>query len=245
MHALSTPRRKRIKAVVALILAFAAGCVDIIGYISFGKVFTAHLTGNTVRLGQSLIDARWQGATKAAAIIGVFVIGSILGRSAIEVGSRLRLRSVAVVTLVLEAALIASALPAGHGEMFSLLMLAAAMGMQTSTLTRIGSLTVHTTFVTGMLNKLAQLLSHFFFLTYDVLRGSRAAIASRLQALREARFIFGVWVLYAVGAGTGTLMDLRWGMHALLLPAALVLSLAVVDLVSPLAIEEERDVPER
>ncbi|MGC1372937.1 MAG: YoaK family protein [Candidatus Sulfotelmatobacter sp.] len=241
----SNPQRKRIKGTVALLLAFAAGCVDIVGYLSFGKLFTAHLTGSTVHLGEWLTEARSQDAARAAAIIAVFVVGSIIGRTAIEVGSRLRLRSVAVVTLFLEAGFIASVIPAGHTQLFSLLMLAAAMGVQTATLTRIGSLTVHTTFVTGMLNKLAQLLSHVVFLTYDVLRGSRAAITARLKALRDARFIFSVWLFYLAGAASGTWMKFRVELHALLLPGVLVLSLAIVDLISPLAVEEERDVPER
>ncbi len=38
------------KDIVALVLAFVAGTVDIIGYISFGGMFTAHLTGDTVHL---------------------------------------------------------------------------------------------------------------------------------------------------------------------------------------------------
>jgi uncharacterized membrane protein YoaK (UPF0700 family) len=245
MHEPSNSRRKRIKAVVALLLTFAAGCVDIVGYLTFGHIFTAHLTGDTVHLGEWLIEARAPDAAKAAAIIGVFVGGSIVGRTAIEVSSRFRLRSVAVVTLALEGALIASVPSAGHSEIFSLTMLAAAMGMQTATLTRIGSLTVHTTFVTGMLNKLAQLLSHVVFLSYDVLRGSRTAVASRLQALRDARFMFGVWFFYVAGATTGTFIKFHFGMRALFVPAALVSILAVVDLASPLGVEEERDVPER
>lgn len=241
----SNRQRKRIKAVVALLLTFAAGCVDIVGYLTFAHIFTAHLTGNTVHLGEWLIEARGPDAGKAAAIIAVFVGGSIVGRTAIEVGSRFRLRSVAMVTLVLEAALIATVLTAGRSQIFSLLMLAAAMGMQTATLTRIGSLTVHTTFVTGMLNKLAQLLSHVVFLSYDALRGSRTAVAARLHALRDARFIFGVWSFYVGGAAAGTFMKFRFGMRSLFLPGALVFILAIVDLISPLAVEEERDVPER
>jgi uncharacterized membrane protein YoaK (UPF0700 family) len=51
-------RPATVKGSVALSLAFAAGCVDIIGYISFGHVYTAHLTGNTVRLAQGIIDTR-------------------------------------------------------------------------------------------------------------------------------------------------------------------------------------------
>ncbi len=39
------------KCAVAIILTFAAGCVDIVGYLSAYHVFTAHMTGNpdTVR----------------------------------------------------------------------------------------------------------------------------------------------------------------------------------------------------
>ena len=44
------------------------------------------------------------------------------------------------------------------------------MGLQTATLTRIGPLTIHTTFVTGMLNKFAQLLAHGMYHAYDLLR---------------------------------------------------------------------------
>jgi hypothetical protein len=45
------------------------------------------------------------------------------------------------------------------GLFWSLATLAAAMGIQTATLTGIGPLTAHTTFVTGMINKLAALES--------------------------------------------------------------------------------------
>jgi uncharacterized membrane protein YoaK (UPF0700 family) len=125
-------RRTRAKAAVALVLAFAAGCVDIIGYLSFGHVFTAHLTGNTICLGQGIIETRRDQAAKAAIIIAVFVIGTIVGRTIIEIGSRRAMRSVAMTSLLLEAALIAVVVPS---VMYSPMSLAAAMGVQTATLT--------------------------------------------------------------------------------------------------------------
>ena len=96
-----------------------------------------------------------------------------------------------------------------------------------------------------MLNKLAQLLSHALFLTYDVLRGAQTARNPRFQVLRQARFIFSVWFFYVLGAITGTQARSRWRMEGLLLPIGLVALLVVVDLIVPLSIEEERESFER
>jgi uncharacterized membrane protein YoaK (UPF0700 family) len=237
--------RTGIKALVALILAFSAGCVDIVGFISFGHVFTAHMTGTTVHLGQRLMEFHWLKAAEAAGFVAAFVGGSIAGRAIIEIGSRRRMHSIAVATLLLESALIALVIPLRASRIISLVFLAAAMGVQTATLTRVGSLTIHTTFVTGMLNKLAQLLSHAVFLFYDRIRGSQNAASTQRKTLLEARFIFSVWVLYLAGAAMGTFMNVHWGVAGLVLPASVVSVLAIVDLWSPLAIEEERDQSER
>lgn len=88
-------------------------------------------------------------------------------------------------------------------------MLAAAMGLQTATLTRVGPLTVNTTFVTGMLNKLAQLLARVLFHSYDLHRRSAASRDGQLRRdrrreLRQVGFIFAVWILYLTGAVCGT-----------------------------------------
>jgi uncharacterized membrane protein YoaK (UPF0700 family) len=240
----NTFRTKR-KAFAALSLAFAAGCVDIIGYISFGHLFTAHLTGETVHLGQGLLDARWDQAARAGAIIAAFFVGSIVGRSVIEIGARYRIRNVATAGLILEATLIAIVAVSTRNWLLPVVLLASAMGVQTAILTRVGSLTVHTTFVTGMLNKLAQLLSHACFLTYDVFRGSRNGRSMRFSILLEARLIFAVWACYLIGAAAGTGTRSLWGLHALLVPTAVVCMVAMADLIAPLAIEEERDVSER
>jgi uncharacterized membrane protein YoaK (UPF0700 family) len=234
------------KGIVALILAFVAGIVDIIGYISFGRVFTAHLTGDTVHMGQALTDRHWREALTAGAIILTFFGGSMVGRTIIEIGSRRKVRSVAAATLLLEAGLLSSVLLLGNrNQLLLLALLAAAMGVQTATLTRVGSLTVHTTFVTGMVNKLAQLLSHAAFLTYDVLCGSQTARNPRFRVLRQSRFIFSVWFFYLLGAIIGTQARSRWQMEALLLPVGLVALLILVDLIVPLSIEEERESFER
>ncbi|MGI9103511.1 MAG: YoaK family protein [Terriglobales bacterium] len=249
MHA-SAPAQpiplRRSKAVVALLLTFSAGCVDIVGYLTLYQMFTAHMTGDTVHLGESVLGARWMDAASAGCIIAAFLFGSIAGRTLIEIGSRRRFRSIASTNLLLEAALIAAvvplASPGGRHVLPLLAMLAAAMGMQTATLTRIGSLTVHTTFVTGMLNKLAQLLSHAAFVTYDIAQG-REKTAHRRRILREAQFISSIWMVYLAGAVTGTWLRSLWDIRALWVPAAVVALTLLADQVSPLSVEEEHEEP--
>lgn len=243
-------RHIRVKSAVALLLTFVAGCVDILGYLTLFHIFTANMTGNTVHLGDRLLVADWAGAARAGCVIAAFLAGSVVGRTIIEIGSRTRVRTIASAALLLEAALIAAVIPlAARGfdepqALGLLALLAAAMGMQTATLTRIGPLTVHTTFVTGMLNKLAQLISRGLFLTYDVARGGDER-AARREVWVHAGFMFSIWLLYLSGAITGTLMKSAWGARSLLAPIAILVVVIVLDHSVPLSIEEEHDQPER
>jgi uncharacterized membrane protein YoaK (UPF0700 family) len=235
------------KSAIALLLTFAAGCVDIVGYLAIYQIFTANMTGATVHLSRNVMQAHWPGAVPAACVLAAFMGGSVIGRIVIEIGSRTRVRSIASATLLLEVALIALVIPTAARSpktpvLGLLAMLAAAMGLQTATLTRVGSLTVHTTFVTGMLNKLAQLISEGMFLSYDLRRG-RDVMAVRQRTVRRAQFMFAIWVLYLIGAAAGTWMRSIWGLRSLLLPAGLVTVAIIADQIVPLAIEEEHEEP--
>lgn len=236
------------KAAVALLLTFAAGSVDIIGFLSLYHTFTAHMTGLTVHLGQDITQAQTRDAFVLACTLAAFVIGSVFGRTMVEIGLRKKLRSAAAPSLTLEFLLLLTVALAGAESKWRvgmLLLLAAAMGVQTATLTRVGPLTIHTTFVTGMLNKLAQLVSNALFLSYDEVRGRHERSYLRRVLHRQALFIFSIWVLYLTGAVVGTAMESAWGVRSLFLPAAVVLSVTILDQVYPLAIQEERDQGER
>lgn len=258
-----SPSHRHTKSIIALTLTFVAGFVDIAGLITIYDVFTAHMTGTTVRLGEHLTQKDWRSALITAVVLAAFVAGSIIGRIIIEVGARSALRSIASVTLGIEAVVLMVVSSLGSyavGELGlvrdSLLVvcsllapLALAMGLQTATLTRIGPLTVHTTFVTGMLNKLAQLVSHWFFHIYDL----QHAAASELPELRkrqqkiscQARFIFSIWFLYLVGATCGTWLTDLWSFRSFLVPCALLIAVITVDQLRPLSLEEEKDQSER
>ena len=237
------------KNAVALVLSFAAGCVDAIGYVAIYKIFAANMTGNTVQLARTSVQTDLAEAAKAAAVLAAFLLGSLIGRSIIEIGSRTKVRSIASATLLLEAALIAAVVPLGgshpdrSGAVLGLFaLLAAAMGIQTATLTGIGPLTVHTTFVTGMVNKTAQLISRIMFRAYDLRRSASANAAGRRDQKDEVEmtlFLSGVWLCYIVGAAAGTWSFAFLGLRTLFIAVALLAIALITDQFRPLSVLEE------
>jgi uncharacterized membrane protein YoaK (UPF0700 family) len=240
---------------MALLLTFVAGVVDIVGYISVYHLFTANMTGTTVHLGHDLVTGQHIAALTALAVLGGFVLGSVGGRALIEVGARAHVRSVASITIAVEAALVLGFIAvfgALSGTAKSpasislvLILLAIAMGIQTASLTRIGPLTVHTTFVTGMLNKMAQLISHFLFRSYDLIcaeeHDEQRLRKMRRQYMQEAMFFFLIWSTYCIAALAGTLCYLKWNIRVMYLPAALLGIAILVDQFHPLSLQEEQD----
>jgi len=230
-------------------LTFSAGMVDIVGYIGVYHWFVAHITGDTVHLGNQLATGKWADAEKGATIIGSFILGSILGRAVIEAGARKQQRAIASVTLLAEAALIFTficirsfAVSSDVSVLVLLALLAAAMGMQTATLTKIGPLTIHTTFVTGMLNKFAEAMSEWFFWLYDQRKtGNAGQRSTQHRAFRNARFMALIWFSYMLGSVFGTWTYSHWSVWVLYIPVAILIISAGIDQWRPLAIEEEKE----
>jgi len=234
-----------------------AGYVDIVGLATVYQMFTAHMTGTTVHLGEQIIERNWKAAMIAATIVAVFFLGSVAGRMLIEIGARLRFRRIASITLILELLLLLTAgwwgsrvLPGpqrASDETWLICVIlglfAAAMGLQTATLTRIGPLTVHTTFVTGMLNKLAQLVTRWIFLHHDIHHGAPPEGHARetLSKVRwQSALMIGIWICYLGGAVCGTWAGLRWQLRALFLPCLMLLFAIAADQILPLSLEEEK-----
>jgi uncharacterized membrane protein YoaK (UPF0700 family) len=248
----------RIKIAVALLLTLASGLVDIVGYLGIFRLFTANMTGTTVQLARNAVSGNWAAAWAAAAVVASFFVGSVLGRALIQVSSRMQLRRAASVTLVLEAVLVCGtaywavdrrlALASAIQRDLLLSILAASMGLQTATLTGIGPLTVHTTFVTGMLNKLAQFASRIAFRAYDFVRLGSSDVETSLAQKndkQEALFVFLIWFFYLGGAAAGSWLYQPWGLRTLYLGVLLLLPVIAIDQFHPLSFEEEKEQSER
>lgn len=245
---------RRPKVMVAVLLTFASGIVDITGFLGIFHMFTAHLTGITVHLGSSLSLHAWGQAAAAIVIVAAYAGGSLCGRVLMEIAARQKFPRLASITLTIEMLLLAwVAIPATSDTLSGyskIALLAASMGVQTATLTRIGPLTVHTTFVTGMINKTMQLVSHVLVETYDMAHQPTEAQRTALRAARKlkgdmALFLACVWSFYVGGAAFGTWAFGQWGMRALFTAIAILMFALAVDAVWPLSIEEEKEQSER
>lgn len=246
------------KAWLAIGLTWIAGFVDIVGYILLDRILNANMSGNTVEIAYHLLQhGNAQALARVWAVL-MFVIGLIACACIHEVCTRHHVSSSAAVTLGLEALLLVAFVMAGERYMgravvqsslsphrfYLLLALACgAMGLQNATLTRVGSLSVRTTHVTGTLAKFAESWSRYMFWFYDKTRGPgnyRFREAVRLSVhhedFRDAGITAALWFGFLAGGLCGVWLLYRWNLNALFLPVGILAAFTITDLVHPVAV---------
>lgn len=201
---------------LAVVLAAVAGFVDVVGYLTLHHLFTAHMTGNTSKLGVALGHGNLNTALPLAVAPPLFVAGIAAGTMLHDRGYR---RSI----LAAQAALITIYMAYGstvirHGTVpghtasgfYPLAALAiVALGLQTAALTEIHGATVRTSYVSGVLTHLAQ----------GIARRGRAASGGP----DRLRLLGAIWIAYVVGA-TGAAYTLRQlAIWCLAIPVAVLL----------------------
>jgi len=231
----------------ALGLAWTAGFVDAVGYMVILGVYSSHMTGNTAALGRHLRIADWRFAWKHGWPILTFVLGLIVSASITEWGRRHRLHSRMSVVFGIEIVLLLTlvfTLPAVPVSIAWLGLPAFAMGMQTVTITKVGTQRVYSTYMTGNLAKFAEALTGYFFWLADAARPAEApggrrrrwlGAAVRHRLLGHALLNVGLWALFLAGAFSGAAAVLVWQIHALWGPVVALAGLTFVDLLRPIA----------
>ena len=154
---------------LVFLLGGVAGFVDGVTFLSLFGLFTANMSGNSARLGVTTGLGEWSASlTRFVPLVVwvVVVVGTVVMVEARGRGQDHALRPL----LVLEIALLSAFMIVGtllhddgslvpqSGAFYALAVLAAvAMGIQTSALRRIDdNVSVHTTFVSGMIVNLAE-----------------------------------------------------------------------------------------
>jgi uncharacterized membrane protein YoaK (UPF0700 family) len=232
---------------IAFPLAWVAGYVDAVGFLTLAGLFVAHMSGNTVRLGVFVGDGDWSLAAQRFVPIVVFTLGVIAGIALCEALSR---RSIPVPARVIgiEALLLLLFMLVGRGVLGSdsatggswdyyLLAIVAvlAMGLQNVALRRVAGLPIHTTFVTGMLTYVGEEVVHGWSARRDL---RRAGVARHRDddahvAFRRARLHGGVWLSYLAGGILGAFIALHWDLWSLSLPLAVLVALIAFELARP------------
>jgi uncharacterized membrane protein YoaK (UPF0700 family) len=190
---------------LAGLLAAAAGFADAVGYLASG-VFAANMTGNTVLAGLSLAQGHWQIAAQRGATLAAFFLGAMIGSLILRVARR---HSAAPIAL--EAALILIAAFVEPSALLAIIIIAGAMGIQATALTRFRQATASTVVITSAMARLAE---YCLVLALDR-REARAQAPKLAPAVLAA-----TWVCYALGALIAALA-LDMIARPLFLPAAM------------------------
>jgi uncharacterized membrane protein YoaK (UPF0700 family) len=229
-------------------MTWAAGFVDLVGYVSLYGLYTSHMTGNTVAMARHISALQWSGVVRRGWPILMFVFGLILGAFIYEAEKRRQIQIPFPPAIGLEALLIAIFIAAGIGSDFKadippqpagkffvmVALLAIPMGIQNVVIRKVGGINVYTTFVTGSLVKFAENLSQYLFWVRDrthrrfrrrivkVLR-----ISSRRLPFQRAALTLGLWTAYLGGAVCGGFSIQRWALLGMVAPFALLLAIAL------------------
>lgn len=243
----------REQAWVALFLALVGGYVDAVGYLVLFKLFTAHMSGNSIGMTVAVGQGDWAEAFHRVFPIPIFVAGVLAGAALGEALHRRGVRSAVAAAFGLEVVLLGLFIGVGTavyrdgavrpGAAWAFYLIAAlpplAMGLQNSALRRVGGLGVRTTYITGMLTNFAEeTVQYAYWLRGRIAAGGlRAGLAEsrRQPAFRGMVLYFGIWLAYVAGGVAGALAELQWRLWALLVPLAALAGVAVADLIRPIS----------
>jgi uncharacterized membrane protein YoaK (UPF0700 family) len=214
---------------MATLLAGVAGWVDALGFYALAGVFTAHLTGNLVLMGEELIHAQ-RGLLPKLIVFPAFFAGVVLA-ALVHAHRQARGRSSVRAVLLTEALAVVGFMLVGHVAgpvaedatmgpvaLVAVMLGALAMGVQNAegrlALRELGSTAVMTTNITN--------------LVLDVVNALRFSGAERTRFARRARRQFMPIAAFSVGAIVAAFAYQAAGFWGLLPPIAALLVLAAL-----------------
>lgn len=141
-------------------LAFIAGMINVVGLLGFEHQAVTHLTGTTSMLGAALAALDWKAALHFAAVIGSFMLGTVISGFVIK-DSTLQLGRRYGVALLLESLLLFLAVPLLHRNLdLGIYCASCACGLQNAMVSTYSGAVVRTTHLSGMFTDLGIFLGH-------------------------------------------------------------------------------------
>src|SRR5581483_2107231 len=131
-------------------LCLVAGYVDALGYIQYGSVFAANMTGNTVLLAISAAKSDWERVTTYALTLATFLVGGLVSETMLRILRR------PGVPLLLSALPLVAVFATGADGRTALALLALGMGLQGAAVSRFHGANLQTVVITGTLLKLTE-----------------------------------------------------------------------------------------
>jgi uncharacterized membrane protein YoaK (UPF0700 family) len=199
-------------------LAFVGGYSDAASFV-LAKTFTGHVTGNLVLTAIAVAADDWRAALEHLSAIVTFLIGislSVLIMRSLKAWPSLPIMMGIEVILIVAASLALSS-GMGHGVAVFVVFLSLALGLQNGAFRRVGGISVHTTYLTGMITSLISATTERY--------ASEVTPAGSTDP--KIGLLCGIWVAFFLGAGTGAAMALHFKALGVI-GAALLLTLLIL-----------------
>lgn len=206
----------------ALARVLISGYVDAYALLNFG-VFVSFMTGNTTTGGAHAGQGSLAAAGHSLLPIPFFMVGIVGGTLLVHADRQRALRRISAAVAVMLGLGVARAYLAWSAWL-GIMFLSSAMGLLNTSVTQVGGQPVSLGFMTGDLNNLAQHISQ------AILR----APVSQAQGpgdthWRRAALLSSLWLFFLAGAILGAALSSRLALWTLLLPAGLLVLLALFE----------------
>lgn len=204
-------------------LAFVGGYCDAAGFV-LAKTFTGHVTGNLV-LGAIAVAAKdWRATLGHLSAIVTFLIGVVLSMliaRPLKAWPSWPLLPTVMgmeVILIVAASLALASRVASRVEIF-VIFVSLALGLQNGAFSRVGGISVHTTYLTGMITSLISAEAEKY--TSGLPPTPVGAPDSKIGLLCK------IWIAFVLGAGIGAAMVLHFKEFGILGAAVLLIALVL------------------
>jgi uncharacterized membrane protein YoaK (UPF0700 family) len=210
-------------ALLSFGLAFVGGYGDAASFV-LAKTFTGHVTGNLVLAAIAVAAHEWRAALGHLSAIVTFLMGIFV--SALIVRPLKAWSSwpflptiMGMEVILMVAASLALASRTAHGVEIFVIFVSLALGLQNGAFRRAGGISVHTTYLTGMITSL---------ISAEAEQYASEMVAPVVSAPDpKISLLSGVWIAFVLGAGTGAAMVLHFKAVGMLGAALLLIPLAL------------------
>jgi uncharacterized membrane protein YoaK (UPF0700 family) len=202
-------------------LAFVGGYGDAASFV-LGQTFTGHVTGNLV-LGAIAVAAHdWRAMLGHLSAIGTFLVGVLLATVIVQL---LRVRPswtllptiMGIEVILIVCASLVLACDVAHGIEIFVILVSLALGLQNGAFRHVGGISVHTTYLTGMVTSL---------ISTEAEKYTSEVVAPSIKALDpQIGLLCGIWLAFLLGAGVAAAMVLRLKAFGMLGAALLLITL--------------------
>jgi uncharacterized membrane protein YoaK (UPF0700 family) len=208
---------------LSLGLAFVGGYGDAASFV-LANTFTGHVTGNLVLAAIAVAAHDWRVTLGPLSAIVTFLIGiflSVLIVRPLKAWSSWPLLPtiMGIEVILIVAASIALSSGLAHGVGIFVIFLSLALGLQNGAFRRVGGISVHTTYLTGMITSLISTEAEQYA-SEEVPHDVRAHDP-------KIELLCGIWIAFVLGAGTGAAMSFHFKRLGILGAALLLIPLAL------------------